>query len=272
MKSVSSGIQQIRDHARAEFGKEGSLDKGFQNLVAVAGELKGKSILALKAVKNAVADSPSIQPFLRNIRAQMAQSFDRAINRSAYELKQAKAELMSEPPKRAGFGIDIRTGWVTAMKSDLTVVSGGFAKGQMRGAAKFYGGTEEKTYTELSDYLANPINLSHRFSTKTTAAKEMVCFPQTRTSITPKEIEDRIFQAVGDSAGAIVIQVEPDVIEAGDLKFSDECLKANLAAARRLNSDASQKNIERSITFILPSTYEEVLQRLSQMNTSAGTT
>ena len=164
MKSVSSGIQQIRDHARAEFGKEGSLDKGFQN-----------------------------------IRAQMAQSFDRAISRSAYELKQAKAELMSEPPKRAGFGIDIRTGWVTAMKSDLTVVSGGFAKGQMRGAAKFYGGTEEKTYTELSDYLANPINLSHRFSTKTTAAKEMVCFPQTRTSITPKEIEDPPIRVRGSS-------------------------------------------------------------------------
>jgi hypothetical protein len=271
MKSISSAIQQIRDDVRAELGKEGSLDKGLQKLAAAAGELKGKSIRAFEAVKNAVADGPSIQPFLRNIHKQMGQSIDRTFHRSAYELKQTKAELMSKPLKRSGFGIEVRTGWVTAMKSDLTVVSGGFAKGQMRGAAKFYGGKEKVTYGQLSDYLANPIQPSHRFSTKTTAAKEMACFPQTRASITPEEIEDRIFQAVGDTAGAIVIQVEPDVIEAGDLKFSDECLEANLAAARRLNADARQKNIDRSITFVLPSTYEEVLQRLSEMNKSAGT-
>ena len=271
MKSISSAIRSIRDDVRAELGKEGSLDKGLQRLAAAAGELKGKSIRAFEAVKNAVADGPSIQPFLRNIHKQMGQSIDRAFHRSAYELKQTKAELMSKPLKRSGFGIEVRTGWVTAMKSDLTVVSGGFAKGQMRGAAKFYGGKEKVTYGQLSDYLANPIQPSHRFSTKTTAAKEMACFPQTRASITPEEIEDRIFQAVGDTAGAIVIQVEPDVIEAGDLKFSDECLKANLAAARRLNADARQKNIDRSITFVLPSTYEEVLQRLSEMNTPAGT-
>jgi hypothetical protein len=271
MKSISGAIQSIRDDVRAELGKEGSLDKGLQRLAA-AGELKGKSIRAFEAVKNAVADAPSIQPYLRNIREHMHQSIDRAFSRSAYELKQKKAGLMSKPPKRSGFGIEVRTGWVTAMKSDLTVVSGGFAKGQMRGAAKFYGGKEKVTYGQLSDYLANPTHPSHRFSTKTTAAKEMVCFPQTRASITPKEIEDRIFQAVGDTAGAIVIQVEPDVIEAGDLKFSDECLKANLEAARRLNADASQKNIDRSITFVLPSKYTQVLQRLSEMNTSAGIT
>ena len=68
MKSISSAIQQIRDDVRAEFGKEGSLDKGLQKLAAAAGELKGKSIRALEAVKDAVADGPSIQPFLRNIR------------------------------------------------------------------------------------------------------------------------------------------------------------------------------------------------------------
>ena len=272
MKSISSAIQQIRDDVRAEFGKEGSLDKGLQKLAAAAGELKGKSIRALEAVKDAVADGPSIQPFLRNIREQMGQSIDRAFNRTAYELKQTKAELMSKPLKHSGFGIEVRTGWLTAMKSNLTVVSGGFAKAQMRGAAKFYGGMEKKTYDQLSDYLANPKPLPyHRFSTKTTAAKEMVCFPQTRSSITPEEIADRMFQAVGDTAGAIVIQVEPDEIDAGDLKFSDECLMANLAAAHRLNADAKQKNIDRSITFVLPSTYQEVLQRLSEMNKSDGT-
>jgi hypothetical protein len=268
--STSSVIQQIRDDVRAELGKD-SLDKGLQKLPAVARELTGKSIRAFKAIKNAVPDGASIQPFLRNIREQMGQSIERVFNRTAYELKQTKAEVMSKPPKRSGLGIEVRTGWVTAMKSDLTVVSGGFAKGQMRGAAKFYGGKERKTYGQLHSYLANPIQPSHRFSTKTTAAKEMVCFPQTRASITPKEIEDRIFQAVGDTAGAIVIQVEPDVIQAGDLKFSDECLKANLAAARRLNADARQKKIDRSITFVLPSTYGEILQRLSDMNKSAGT-
>jgi hypothetical protein len=270
MKSISNTIQQIRDDLRAEFGKEGWLDKGLKKPAAAAGELKGKSIRAFEAVKHAVTDEPSIQPYLRNIREQMHQSIDRAFSRSVYELKQKKAELMSKPPKRSGFGVEVRTGWVTAMKSDLTVVSGGFAKGQMRGAANFYGVEEKATYDKLSDYLANPIQPSHRFSTKTTTAKEMVCFPQTIGSISPQAIEERIVQAVGNTAGAIVIQVEPDVVGEGNLKFSDECLKANLAAARRLNADASQKNINRSITFVLPSNYAEVLQRMSDMNKPAG--
>lgn len=121
MKSISGAIQSIRDDVRAELGKEGSLDKGLQRLAA-AGELKGKSIRAFEAVKNAVADAPSIQPYLRNIREHMHQSIDRAFSRSAYELKQKKAGLMSKPLKRSGFGIEVRTGWVTAMKSDLTVI------------------------------------------------------------------------------------------------------------------------------------------------------
>lgn len=270
MKSISNAIQQFRQSISAEFGNEGSLDKGLRKPAALAAELKGKSIHAFEAVKNAVADAPSIQPFLGNIRQQMHQSIDRAFSRSAYELKQTKAELMSKPPKRSGFGIEVRTGLLTAMTSDLTVVSGGFAKGQMRGAAKFYGGKEKETYGQISDYLANPIQPSHRFSTKTTAAKEMVCFPQTIGSISPQAIEERIVQAVGKTAGAIVIQVEPDMVYVGNLKFSDECLKANLAAARRLNTDASQQNIDRSITFVLPSNYAEVLQRMSEMNKPAG--
>ena len=66
--------------------------------------------------------SSAIQPFQRNRREQMGQSIGRAFNRTVYELKQTKAALMSKPPKRPGFEIDVRTGWVTAMKSDLTVI------------------------------------------------------------------------------------------------------------------------------------------------------
>ena len=122
MKSISSAIQQIRDHVRAELGKEDSLDKGLQKLATVAGELTGKSTRAFEAVKNAVADGPSIQSFLRNMHEQMGQSIERVFNRTDYELKQTKAALMSKPPKRPDFGIDVRAGWVTAMKSDLTVI------------------------------------------------------------------------------------------------------------------------------------------------------
>jgi hypothetical protein len=121
MKSISSAIRSIRDDVRAELGKEGSLDKGLQRLAA-AGELKGKSIRAFEAVKNAVADGPSIQSFQRNMHEQMGQSIERVFNRTDYELKQTKAALMSKPPKRPGFEIDVRTGWVTAMKSNLTVI------------------------------------------------------------------------------------------------------------------------------------------------------
>ena len=66
--------------------------------------------------------SSAIQPFLRTRREQMGQSIGRAFNRTVYELKQTKAALMSTPPKRPDFGIDLRAGWVTAMKSDLTVI------------------------------------------------------------------------------------------------------------------------------------------------------
>jgi hypothetical protein len=266
MKSLSSAIQKCRDEFRAEFGKEDTLHKGLKQLANVAGEIKGKSICAFNAVKNAVSDHASPQIFLKNIRSQIDQSIDRAFHRSAYELKQKKAELLSKPPKSSGFGIDIRAGWITAMKSDLTVVSGGFAKGQMRGAAKLYGGKEMDTLSQLSNYLDNPIKPSHRFSTKTSAANEMVCFPQTIGSISPQVIEERIIQAVGDTAGAIVIQIEPDTVVDGHPKFSDECLRANLAAARRLNSEARDKTIERSITFVLPPQYADVLERLQTLH------
>jgi hypothetical protein len=269
MKSLGNAIQKIRNDVRAEFGKENALHKGLGQLTAVAEEIKGKSIRAFEAVKNAVGDHTSPQPFLKNIRQQMDQSIDRAFNRSAYELKQKKAELLSKAPKSSGFGIDIRAGWIAAMKSNLTVVSGGFAKGQMRGAAKFYGGKESETLRQLSHYLDNPIKPSHRFFTKTTAANEMVCFPQTIGSISSQAIEERIVQAVGDTAGAIVIQVDPDGVVDGVPTFSDECLKANLHAARRLNADARQKNIDRSITFVLPDKYSEVLAKLGAMNESA---
>lgn len=270
MKSLGSAIQRFRDEIRAEISKEDARHTGFRPLAAVAGEIKGKSIRAFNAVKNAVGDHTSSQPFLKNIREQMDQSISRAFHRSAFELKQKKAELLSKTLQRSGFGIDIRAGWITAMKSDLTVVSGGFAKGQMRGAAKYYGGKELDTFKQLSNYLHNPIKPSHRFSTKTAAANEMVCFPQTIGSISPQMIEERIIQAVGATAGAIVIQVEPDEVIDGHPKFSEECLRANLAAARRLNSEARDKTIERSITFVLPPQYTDVLERLQTLHDTRG--
>ena len=84
----------------------------------------------------------------------------------------------------------------------------------------------------------------------------------------PSLIEDRILKAVGDTEGAIVIRVQANLIFPDHEEFSDECLKANLAAARRLNADAREKNIERSITFILPPAYAGVLERMQALDNS----
>jgi hypothetical protein len=241
MKLSGNAFRQILDNPHAEFGTGRKIHRVGQKLATIATEFHGKTARAFTAVKNAIGDNAPDRHFLKKIGEKVDKSFDQAFARSTYELKQKMAELMSKPPKSSGYGIEVRAGWLTSMKSSLTVISGGFAKGQMQGAARLYGGREAEKAKEVLNFLTQADEPFHYFSSRSTAADNMVCFPQTRTSITPQQIEERIFQAVGNTSGAIVIQVEPDSVVAGLPKFSDECLRANLAAARRLNTDAREK-------------------------------
>jgi hypothetical protein len=265
MKSISSAIQKIRTEVRQEVGKAPKLDNGLKNLATVANEFKEKSNRALHAVSKAIGGEGLLSESLKNIRHQI-HTISRGLDRMAIDMRQQALELMSKPAAKSGFHIDIRAGWSAAVKSDLTVVSGESALFLMKAAEVKYKEKESDTAKAVKNFFFNNAETCHRFTTLASAAKEMVCLSRIGLEINPDDIEKRIFAAVGDSTGAIVIEIQPDGVVNGHPTFSDDALKANLAAARRLNSDARQKHIDRAVTFILPPQNSEVLERLQAFN------
>lgn len=270
MKSLGSAIRQVRTEPREEFGKAPKLGKGLQNLAEVANQFKEKSNRALQRVSKAIGSDGRSSGPLKNIRRQI-DTLSRGLGRVTIDVKQEALELMSKPAAKAGFGVDVRAGWSAVVKSDLTVVPGEFAVRLVSAAEHKFKEKESNTAREVRNFFNDDIKSFYRFTTRAAAAKEIVCLSKMGIEISPRDIEQRILIAVGDTPGAIVIQVQPDRVVDGYPKFSDEALKANLAAAHRLNADAREKNIDRSITFVLPPQYGEVLERLQAFNrTSIG--
>ena len=265
MNQISHLVKKALESAYGRMEEQGAIKKGFSELANRAEKFKEKSSHAFKKISDEFTANVHGQSPLKNIRHQL-ESVQRKFINLSHSTRQEVAETLSKPVARSGLRVEIRVDWPSAVKSDLTVISGEFAYGLMGQASARYKEKEMDTAREVKNFLSDNAKTCHRFSTRASAAKEMVCLSKIDYGIDPGKSKGRILEAVGDTPGAIVLQVQPDTVEAGSLGFSDTCLLANLAAARELNDEARKNNIDRSITFVLPHRYKGVLQRLSELN------
>lgn len=79
----------------------------------------------------------------------------------------------------------------------------------------------------------------------------------------PGDMYDLIHQAIGDSTGAIVIEPQPDRVENGVPRYTDDGLREQLRAARDRGNEAANQRVDRVITFVSPDS--ELLARIQRL-------
>lgn len=272
-KDINSGTKVL-------FIKPGGIFQRLRAWFSGASERKAVAEQVCARLQAVLGTGSAVEGLLNNVRKQILNEGRLtgawlAKNLKALQNGEILVSVKDMPNKALGIGQQVRvlSGSPTQIESDRCIVSFDTAKELLGASVRPTSRPEPEKLGELIAWLAKPNPLKndtpvvHTFTSKSSAAKQLVSCPVFNVDIkkdrTPGEMRDLIKTAIGDAAGAIVLEPQPDTIKHEKLAYSDEGLKAQIQAALDLAQDAEKKNLNRVITFVSPD--KALLKRIQNL-------